>query len=83
MVCRARRRDYYRTKPAKWAIYCRDKPGRVAARRTLVVERNRYVKSFGERRTARLRTGSGTRSRFLRNSGYRRDVRITRWVSGD
>ena len=42
-------KDYYRTKPAQWAIYCWDKSGRESTRRTLVAEQNRYVKSFGER----------------------------------
>jgi uncharacterized protein YciI len=42
-------KNYYRTKPAQWAIYCWDKPGRESARRTLIVEQNRYVKSFAER----------------------------------
>jgi uncharacterized protein len=41
-------KDYYRTKPAQWAIYCWDKPGRESARRTLGAEQNHYVKSFGE-----------------------------------
>jgi hypothetical protein len=43
-ICRAIRangfagealKHYYRTKPAQWAIYCRDKPGMEAAWRTL------------------------------------------------
>src|SRR5262249_2509690 len=42
-------KDYYRTKPAQWAIYCWDKPGRESARRTLVAEQSRYVEAFGER----------------------------------
>ena len=42
-------KDYYRNKPAQWAIYCWDKPGMEAARRTLVAEQNSYVKNFGER----------------------------------
>ena len=42
-------KDYYRTKPAQWAIYCWDQPGRESARRTLLAEQNRYVKRFGER----------------------------------
>ena len=42
-------KDYYRTKPTQWAIYCWDKPGKEAARRTLVAEQNSYVKNFGER----------------------------------
>jgi uncharacterized protein YciI len=42
-------KDYYRTKPAQWAIYCWDEPGMEAVRRALVAEQNTYVKSFGER----------------------------------
>ena len=42
-------KDYYRTKPAQWAIYCWDKPGMEAARLALVAEQNSYVKNFGER----------------------------------
>jgi uncharacterized protein YciI len=42
-------KDYYRTKPAQWAIYCWDKPGRGSIRRTLIAEQNRYINSFGER----------------------------------
>jgi uncharacterized protein YciI len=42
-------KDYYRTKPAQWAIYCWDKPGRESIRRTLIAEQNRYINSFGER----------------------------------
>ena len=41
--------NYYRTKAAQWAIYCWDKPGSEAARRTLLAEQQRYVKTFGER----------------------------------
>jgi uncharacterized protein YciI len=42
-------KDYYRTKLAQWAIYCWDKPGMEAARRTLVAQQINYVKNFGER----------------------------------
>jgi len=42
-------KDYYRTKPAQWAIYCWDKPGRESIRCTLIAEQNRYINSFGER----------------------------------
>ena len=42
-------KDYYRTKPAQWAIYCWDKPGMSEARRALLPEQKRYVKNFGER----------------------------------
>jgi hypothetical protein len=41
-------KDYYRTKPAQWAIYCWDKPGMEATRRALLAEQNSYVKNFGE-----------------------------------
>src|SRR5436190_1410432 len=37
-------KEYYRTKPAQWAIYCWDKPGMEAARRTLLPEQNSYIK---------------------------------------
>ena len=30
-------KDYYRTKPTQWAIYCWDKPGMEAVRRAFVV----------------------------------------------
>src|SRR5579883_3308152 len=42
-------KDYYRTKPAQWAIYCLDKPGMAEKRRALTAEQKRYVASFGER----------------------------------
>jgi uncharacterized protein YciI len=42
-------KDYYRTKPAQWAIYCWDKPGTAATRRTLLAEQKSYIKTFGER----------------------------------
>ena len=42
-------KDYYRTKPAQWAIYCWDKPGVAETRRALVPEQKCYVASFGER----------------------------------
>ena len=42
-------RNYYRTKPAQWAIYCWDKPGMAEIRRSLVQDQKSYVKSFGER----------------------------------
>jgi uncharacterized protein len=41
--------DYYRNKPAQWAIYCWDEPGKQETRRTLLAEQKDYVKSFGER----------------------------------
>src|SRR2546430_8549128 len=42
-------RNYYRTKPAQWAIYCWDKPGTEATRRALLQNQKSYVKNFGER----------------------------------
>jgi uncharacterized protein YciI len=43
-------KDYYRKKPAQWAIYCWDKGERSDVdRRALLAEQKRYVKSFGER----------------------------------
>jgi len=41
--------NYYRTKPAEWAIYCWDKPGMAAARQAALEEQKRYVASFGQR----------------------------------
>jgi uncharacterized protein YciI len=41
--------NYYRTKPAEWAIYCWDEPGKQEGRRALLPEQKDYVKSFGER----------------------------------
>jgi len=42
-------RNYYRAKPAQWAIYCWDKPGTQATRRALLPNQKRYVEDFGER----------------------------------
>jgi len=42
-------KDYYRTKPAQWAIYCWDKPGMADQRRALLAEQKRWVADFGER----------------------------------
>jgi hypothetical protein len=54
-------KDYYRKKPAQWAIYCWDigeqsdavlrtaMPGTAEARRALLAEQKSYVKKFGER----------------------------------
>ncbi len=39
--------NYYRAKPAQWAIYCWDKPE--ATRSALLPEQKRYVAKFGER----------------------------------
>jgi uncharacterized protein YciI len=41
-------KDYYRNKPAQWAIYCWDEQGKEAARRALLAEQKDYLKSFGE-----------------------------------
>jgi uncharacterized protein YciI len=42
-------KDYYRTKPAQWAIYCWDKLEAADKRRALLVEQKSYVRNFGER----------------------------------
>ena len=42
-------KDYYRTKPAQWAIYCWDKPETEATRRAPLAEQKSYVKNFGQR----------------------------------
>ena len=42
-------KDYYRTKPAQWAIYCWDEPGTAETRRALPAEQKSYIKNFGER----------------------------------
>ena len=42
-------KDYYRTKPAQWAIYGWDKPGMQERRRALLAEQKAYVRTFGER----------------------------------
>jgi uncharacterized protein YciI len=50
-------KDYYRQKPAQWAIYCWDRGGEqgdatlrtAEKRRALLAEQQSYVKSFGER----------------------------------
>jgi uncharacterized protein YciI len=42
-------RNYYRAKPAQWAIYCWDKPGTQAARRALLANQKSYIEDFGER----------------------------------
>jgi uncharacterized protein YciI len=42
-------RNYYRTKPAQWAIYCWDQPGVQDARHALLHDQQRYVAGFGER----------------------------------
>jgi uncharacterized protein len=42
-------KDYYRSKPAQWAIYCWDKPDAGETRRRLLPEQKRYVEGFCER----------------------------------
>ena len=42
-------KDYYRNKPAQWAIYCWDAAGVVKQRGALQAEQQSYVKGFGER----------------------------------
>ena len=42
-------RDYYRNKPAQWAIYCWDKEGAGERRRALLPDQKSYVSNFGER----------------------------------
>jgi uncharacterized protein YciI len=41
--------DYYRTKPAQWAIYCWDKPGAAEQRRAALAAQKAYVAPLGER----------------------------------
>jgi uncharacterized protein len=41
-------KDYYRDKPAQWAIYCWDAPGTQEARRALLAEQRDYVKGFAD-----------------------------------
>jgi hypothetical protein len=44
-------KDYYRNKPAQWAIYCWDigEPGMAEKRRGLLAAQKDYVRTFGER----------------------------------
>lgn len=42
-------KDYYRNKPAQWAIYCWDRDGAAGRRRALLAEQKAYVQGFGER----------------------------------
>src|ERR1700751_5708759 len=42
-------KDYYRTKPAQWAIYCWDKPGTAETRRALLPKQKSYVGTFRDR----------------------------------
>jgi uncharacterized protein len=42
-------KDYYRTKPAQWAIYCWDTPQTQATRCARLAEQKSYVSDFGER----------------------------------
>jgi len=41
--------NYYRQKPAQWAIYCWDKGGADAARRAALKAQQAYVEGFGDR----------------------------------
>jgi uncharacterized protein YciI len=41
-------KDYHRTKPAQWAIYCWDNPAAAEIRRALLAEQKSYVKNFAE-----------------------------------
>jgi uncharacterized protein YciI len=42
-------KQYYRDKPAQWAIYCWDKAGVAQTRRALLAAQQAYVKGFGAR----------------------------------
>lgn len=42
-------KDYYRSKPAQWAIYCWDKSDMTDTRLALLAEQKAYVQRFGER----------------------------------
>ncbi len=42
-------KDYYRSKPAQWAIYCWDRPGTSEIRHRLLPEQQACVAAFGER----------------------------------
>lgn len=42
-------REFYRTKPAEWAIYCWDKKGTLEDRGTLLQDQKIYVREFGDR----------------------------------
>ena len=41
-------REYYRSKPAQWAIYCWDKAGTLESRGTFLQHQKGYVRDFGE-----------------------------------
>jgi uncharacterized protein YciI len=41
-------REYYRSKPAQWAIYCWDKAGTRESRGALSQQQKSYVRNFGE-----------------------------------
>jgi uncharacterized protein YciI len=41
-------REFYRSKPAQWAIYCWDKTGALEARGTFLQDQKDYVRSFGD-----------------------------------
>ena len=42
-------KNYYRTKPAQWAIFCWDESGMADRRHALLQEQKNYVRGFGER----------------------------------
>ena len=42
-------KNYYRTKPAQWAIFCWDGSGMADRRHALLQEQKNYVRGFGER----------------------------------
>ena len=81
-------KDYYRKKPAQWAIYCWDKPGMASSRRALLPEQKSYVKTFGERvigyghfvsDDGRAAADKFVAEEPMRKAGVTRDVEIHRW----
>src|ERR1700739_4437791 len=47
--CGGTLKNYYRTRPAQWAIYCWDKPAMADTRRALVPAQQCYLEKFGQR----------------------------------
>jgi uncharacterized protein len=41
-------KEFYRAKPAQWAIYCWDKPGTQQARDAALQDQKNYVRGFGD-----------------------------------
>ena len=41
-------KEYYRSKPAQWAIYCWDKAGMLEKRSSLLQDQKKYVQEFSE-----------------------------------